>query len=284
MEKRIALFAVIFMIVGASGSAVLALSPMGPPKASLGQDQWAIGIEYANETMDLEASGTDKQITYVPGLDPYPATPRRGKYNIKDLKSNIVLGRVSYGISDNWDAFLRLGVADAECDIDQTYPDGALHQYSGFDGSFGFAWGLGTKVTIWEDNDISWGGLLQMTWVKPGDSDISLSGDSNYSGNAEIEFCEVQIAIGPTWRMEDNLSIYGGPFLHFVNGDLDFSGRTVELGSTIDMVSTGDIEEKSEFGGYVGASWDANERTSYFIECQLTGDAWGIGIGAARRF
>jgi len=285
MKKRIALFAVAFMIVGVSGSAVLALSPMGPPKAMLGQDQWSVGIEYANETMDLEASGTDREIDYTPGQDPFIVSPEGGKYKIKDLKSNIVLGRVSYGISDNWDAFLRLGVADAECDIDQTYPDGALHQYSGFDGSFGFAWGLGTKVTIWEDKDITWGGLVQMTWVKPGDSDISLSGDSNYSGNAEIEFWEAQIAIGPTWRMNDSFSLYGGPFLHFVNGDLDFSGETVAEDSTRMVTeSSGDIEEMSQFGGYVGASLDANERTSYFLECQFTGDAWGIGIGAARKF
>lgn len=281
MEKRIALFAVAFMIVGVSGSAVLALSPMGPPKALLGQDQWAAGIEYANETMDLESFGTDKDIQYVPVLD---ITTRKGKHNINDLKSNIVLGRVSYGISDDWDAFLRLGVADAQGDIEQTFTNAPPYEYRGFDGSFGFAWGFGTKVTIWEDKDVSWGGLLQMTWVEPGDSSISLKGDSNYSGNAEIEFCEVQIAIGPTWRMEDNLSIYGGPFLHYVNGDLDFSGETEEFGDRIGMVSTGDIEEKSEFGGYVGASWDENERTSCFIECQLTGDAWGIGIGAARKF
>jgi len=278
MKKRIALFVVTFIIVSVFGSAVLALSPMGPPKAMLGQDQWSVGMEYANETMDLESFGTDKNI------DDGFITTRKGKHNINDLKSNIVLGRVSYGISDNWEAFLRLGAADAKCDIEQTFTNAPSWEYQGFDGSFGFAWGLGTKVTIWEDKDITWGGLLQMTWVEPGDSDITLKGDSNYSGNAEIKFSEVQIAIGPTWRMEDNLSIYGGPFLHYVNGDLDFSGRTVELGSTIDMVSTGDIEEKSEFGGYVGASWDENERTSYFIECQLTGDAWGVGIGAARKF
>ena len=284
MEKRIALFAVAFMIVVVSGSAVLALSPMGPPKAMLGQDQWSVGIEYANETMDLEASGKVREIDYQEGQDPFFPSPRNSKYNINDLKSNIVLGRVSYGISDNWDAFLRLGVADAECDIDHTYADGALHQYPGFDGGFGFAWGLGTKVTIWEDKDITWGGLLQMTWAKPGDSDISLSGDPNFSGNAEIEFWEVQLAVGPTWRMNDNLSIYGGPFLHFVNGDLDFSGETVESDVRIVEESSGDIEEKSQFGGYVGASLDANERTSYFIECQFTGDAWGVGIGAARKF
>jgi len=281
MKKRIALFAVAFMILGVSGSAVLALSPMGPPKALLGQDQWSVGIEYANETMDLESFGTDIDIQYVPVLD---IATRKGKHNINDLKSNIVLGRVSYGISDNWDAFLRLGIADAEGDIEQTFTNAPSFEYQGFDGSYGFAWGLGTKVTIWEDKDITWGGLLQMTWVEPGDSSISLKGDSNYSGNAEIEFCEVQLAIGPTWRIEDNFSIYGGPFLHFVNGDLDFGGETIDLGDRIGMESSGDIEEKSEFGGYVGASWDENERTSYFIECQLTGDAWGIGIGAARKF
>jgi hypothetical protein len=284
MEKRIALIAVTFMIVGMSGSTVLALSPMGPPKAMLGQDHWAVGIDYAYEQMDLEASGTDKNIEHIPSLH---ITTTTGKYKIKDLKSNIVLGRVSYGISDNWDAFLRLGAADAKCDIEQTYPDGAQHEYNGFDGSFGFAWGLGTKVTIWEDNDISWGGLLQMTWMEPGDSSISSTispGNLTYSGTAEIEFWEVQLAIGPTWRLGDSFSIYGGPFLHFVDGDLDLSGQIVDPGVGIDMESSGDIEEKSQFGGYVGASWEVSESTSCFIECQLTGDAWGIGLGAARRF
>jgi hypothetical protein len=84
--------------------------------------------------------------------------------------------------------------------------------------------------------------------------------------------------------MDDNLSIYGGPFLHFVNGDLDFSGETLDLGDRIGMEASGDIEEKSQFGGYIGASLDAKERTSFFLECQFTGDAWGIGIGAARKF
>ena len=283
MEKRIALFAVTFMIVGASGSAVLALSPMGPPKAMLGQDQWAAGIDYANATMDLEASGTDIiDIVYDPELH---ITTRKSKCNIKDLESNIVLGRVSYGISDNWDAFLRLGVADAKGDIEQTYPDGATpEKFKGFDGGFGFAWGLGTKVTIWENENITWGGLLQMTWAEPDDGSISLSSDTEFTGDAEIEFWEVQIAAGPTWRIDDSVSIYGGPFLHFVDGDLDISGETTLLDSRIGLEASGDIEEKSQFGGYVGASWEVNEGTSCFIECQFTGDAWGIGLGAAQRF
>ena len=288
MEKKIALFAFVLMTVIVSNSAVLALSPMGPPKALLGQDQWSIGIEYGHQTMDLEAFGKDINIESEPETH---ITTRKGEYNINDLKSNIVLGRISYGVSDDWDAFLRLGVADAKCGIEQTFPDGTKEKYRGFDGSFGFGWGFGTRATFWRDEEVSWGGLFQITWMEPDDSDISstiegegLPFDLNYSGTAEIDIWEVQIAVGPTWRIDEGIHIYGGPFLHFVNGDLDFSGEIVDPDVGISMKSSGDIEEESQFGGYVGAHLDVDENTSCFIECQLTGDAWGIGLGAARRF
>jgi hypothetical protein len=284
MEKKIALFAATLTIVIVTNSVVFALSPMGPPKAMPGQDQWDIGVEYGNLTMDLKASGTDTNIEHIPSLY---ITTGKGKYEIKDLQSNIILGRLSYGISNNWEAFVRLGVVDAECDLEQTFPDSAQHKYRGFDGSFGLAWGFGTRATFWQDEDISWGGLFQMTWMEPDKSDISSiisPGNLNYSGTADIDIREVQIAVGPTWRVEDNIRIYGGPFLHFVDGDLDLSGTIVDPGVGIDMESSGDIEEESQFGGYVGADLDVDKNTSCFIECQLTNDAWGIGIGASRRF
>jgi len=284
MKKRIALLVFVLMVVGVSSSAVYALSPMGPPKALLGQDRWDIGIEYGHQTMDLEADATSTEIDIIPGQDDYTAV-RKYKHNIDGLKSNIIMGRAGYGINDNWDAFVRLGFTDAECDIDYIFPDNATpDKYKGFDGSFGFAWGFGTKATFWQDDELSWGGLFQITWLKPGDSSISLPSDPQFSGDAEISMREVQIAIGPTWRVEDNLRLYGGPFLHYVNGDLDISGRTVDMNAEIFTKTTGDIDEVSQFGGYVGAHLDVNQNTSCFIECQLTGDAWGIGIGAARRF
>jgi hypothetical protein len=180
---------------------------------------------------------------------------------------------------------VRLGVADAQGDIEHIFPDGATpDQYKGFDGSFGLAWGFGTRATFWKDDEICWGGLFQITWLEPGDSSISLSGDPEFSGDADVEIWEVQIAVGPTLRVDDNFRVYGGPFLHFVNGDLDISGRTVDMGTDILMETTADIEEESQFGGYVGAHLDVDENTSCYLELQLTGDAWGIGIGAARRF
>ena len=279
MEKKIVLFVFTLLLLSVFNSVVLALSPMGPPKALLGQDQWGVGIEYGHQTMDLEAAG--KVTETMPEFD-FVAV-RKVKHNINDLKLNIVMAKAGYGINDNWDAFVRLGLADAKGDIEQIYPDNAKDKFKGYDGSFGFGWGFGTRATFWQDDELSWGGLFQITWLEPDESSISLSGDPEISGDAEIDIREIQIAIGPTWRVDDNIRIYGGPFLHFVDGDLDISGRT-DLGTEILTEATGDIEEKSQFGGYVGTHLDVDENTSCFIECQLTGDAWGIGIGAARRF
>ena len=282
MEKRIALLVVGLIGVCFFSSTVLALSPMGPPKASLGQNQWAVGIDYANETMDLEASS---RMVTTQMDDPPFVYPNKVKHEIEDMKSNIILARVGYGISENWDAFVRLGMADGEAEIEQTYSNGDTEKFKGYDGNFGFAWGFGTRATFWQDNKVTWGGLFQMTWVAPDSSDISLSGDPEFSGDAEMEMLEVQISIGPTWEAADNFSVYGGPFMHFIDGDLDISYNTVLEGGLEERVkSSGDIEEKSQFGGYVGASWDVREDIACYLEGQFTGDAWGIGLGAVRRF
>ncbi|TSA52484.1 MAG: hypothetical protein D4R45_06935, partial [Planctomycetaceae bacterium] len=98
MEKKIALLAVALMVVTVSNSAVLALSPMGPPKALLGQDRWDIGIEYGQQTMDLEADATVTESTIVPGQGVHPEVGKY-KHNIDDFKSNIIMGRAGYGIN-----------------------------------------------------------------------------------------------------------------------------------------------------------------------------------------
>jgi opacity protein-like surface antigen len=285
MEKKIALFAAALMITALSNSAVLALVPMGPPKALLGQDRWDIGIEYTHQSLDLEATGDVTETDIIPGVGDFTAV-RKVKHKINDLKSDIVMARAGYGINDSWDAFVRLGLANAKGDMEQTYPDGSpTDTFKGYDGSFGLAWGLGTKATFWQDEQLSWGGLVQITWLDPGDGSVKLSGDPAFSGKADINnMWEVQIAGGPTWRLENNLRIYGGPFLHFVNGDLDISGTTTDLGTEIHTKTSSDIKEKSQFGGYVGGQLDVDQNTSCIVEFQLTSDAWGIGIGAARKF
>ena len=280
MEKKIALFIICLIVVCLSSTVVVALPPMGPPKALLGEDRWDVGIEYGFQSMDLEASGKVSDIQ----INPLFITTRKGKFKIKDLESNIVMVRAGYGISENWDAFVRLGGADAENDMERIYPDGATPDEFDSDGSYGVAWGFGTRATFWQDEEVSWGGLFQITWSEPDDSDMSLSGDPEFYGTAEIDLWEVQIAVGPTVQVDDSIRIYGGPFLHFVNGDLDLDGQTVDMGSTIFLEASGDLEEESQFGGYAGVHFDVDENTFCYVEGQYTSDAWAVGVCLARRF
>jgi opacity protein-like surface antigen len=232
--------------------------------------------------MDLEAFGSVQ--IWENGI---LQTPAFRKYKIENLKSNMIMGRLGTGLWDNWDIFVRLGVADSQGDISETLANGtpALDdQYKDFDGSFGFAWGAGTRATFYQEGNTAWGGIIQFTWANPNGSNISSDNDPNFSGDAEIKYWEVQVAIGPTIEL-DSFRIYGGPFVQFVNGDLDIKGQTTESGipSNFDDPDI-DIHEKSQIGGYAGAQWYLGENSSLYTEVQFTGDAWGVGVGTVWKF
>lgn len=226
MEKKIIVILLVFAFCVPS----FGLSPMGPPKAGLEQGQFGVGLNYTTGEMDLE-------------FDLIGGFPTE----TEEVESDMLLVDLGYGINDQWEGFVRLGVAKLEMD--------------GWDGGNEFAYGFGTKVTISEQDAITWGGLFQILWAE-GD-------DTVFGEDAEIDAYEIQIAIGPTYDAE-NVRIYGGPFLHLVDGDLEVMG-----------IDVADIEQDSVFGGYVGAQFDIAENSCVSVEAQFTGDAWAIsgGIG-----
>ncbi len=277
MEKRTKILVVALVTLSMCNSVALALPPMGPPRATVGQNHWSFGAEFGYGEMDLETSGrVQEQLLISPPF----ATASRTKYDIEGLESAMVFFNLGYGVFDTWDIFVRAGAANAKGQLAEDPPSGIGFTYTGMDGSFGFAWGIGTRVTFWQQPDagVTWGGLFQATGFDPGKSDVSLQGDPVFDGDADLEFWEVQIATGPTLEFGD-VRVYGGPFLHFVGGDLDLEGRTTD-GSTISTMQTSqDIEEQSVFGGYVGAEWLIGQGTTGNVEFQTTGDAWAVGLG-----
>lgn len=286
MEKRIALLALILIVVGVCSPVVIALPPMGPPRATLQEGQWAFGLEYGHNEMDLQTFGTIKETQ----LSPYLVRVNSyTEYKIENLQSNMFLGRIGAGVWENWDLFVRFGAIDAQDDITEELATGALgDQYTDFDSSSGFIWGFGTRTTFYQEADTTWGGLLQITWASPDGSDIIDKGDASFTGDAEIDYWEVQIAIGPTVEF-DSFRLYGGPFLHFVNGDLEISGKAVDSvtpGGPYDIMveAEHDIREESQLGGYVGTQIYLDENSSLFTEIQFTDDAWGAGVGITWRF
>jgi hypothetical protein len=286
MEKRRLVMAIVVVAVCAITSVAVALPPMGPPMATLKQGQWGAGAEYAYSKMDLKGDG--KGNLWLDGA--FYAT-EKGTLHVKDLKSNWLFGNIGYGIKEDWEAFLRLGIADAEDEIQMSAAE--MHE-AGFSADYGFAWGFGTKATFFRQGEVTWGGLFQMTWANPDDGKFSYTDTSDVppvpiSGDMQADWWEMQIAVGPTWH-KDGFCLYGGGFLYFVDGDLNAKGTgsyTDEGGPhTVAVKITSDLEEDSEFGGYVGAQWDLSKwvkNASWSAEFQLTGDAWAFGTGVIWR-
>jgi len=284
MSKRIALLAAALIVMG-SGSVLFALPPMGPPRALVGQDQWAVGVGFSHSRMDLEGSGTAREDPDGGGWLP----PSYAEHRIEDLTSNMVLARVSYGAFDSVDVFACLGLSDAQDDMTEELATGADgNRYRELDCGHGFAYGFGARATFWQEDDIAWGGLVQALWQNPSDGDIDLvpkDGDpARMSGDAELDLLEIQVAVGPTVQA-NGFSVYGGPFLHFVSGDLDVSVAGTDSFLAVNRVELSqDVDQESELGFFVGAQGDANQDITWYAEFQITGDAWGIGVGGVRKF
>ncbi len=166
------------------------------------------------------------------------------------LKTNMFLANLGYGVMDDWKGFLRLGTGDARADH--------------FGGDYRFALGWGTKYTFWKEESIDWGALFQMDWL---DSKADVSG-----ADARIKPYDYLIAVGPTYKLNEEVSIYGGPFLQWIRGH-------AEVGD-ID----GSIKEKNLLGAYGGAQAIVCENTSVFGELQIYGTGWAIATGITWKF
>jgi hypothetical protein len=99
-----------------------------------------------------------------------------------------------------------------------------------------------------------------------------------------MDITQVQIAVGPTCRLTEQLSIYGGPFLHLVNGNLDdrFSEWTDE--GLLTSHYSWNVQEDSILGAYIGAQVDLTDNCCFSIECQLTSAAEAAAMGLFWRF
>ncbi len=268
----IAVLALIQELLGVN--TVFGLSLIGPPRSILQPEENAFAFELGYSEMDLESFGE------VTG-------PDFCKYKIEKLKSISPSVRLDTNVAENWDIFLRLGLTDAAGDISEEQAGGIDGwEYNDFEGGYGLSWGIGTRATFFKQENTTWGATFQANWINPGDSDITGSNVNTgvaFSGNAEINYWEIQIAIGPTVEFE-NIRVYGGPFLHFVNGDLELTGTAATVPLATNMELSNDIREESQLGGFLGAQWNLGNNNTLVTEVQFTGDAWGVGIGAAWKF
>ena len=164
-----------------------------------------------------------------------------------------------------------------------------------FDGDTDFSIGAGAKATFYKDDKLKIGGLIQVGWsqfdgrLKPDDWPTF-----SYPAvdSVEIEITEVQIAVGPAYEIGEDVVIYGGPFYHYVDGDLDdiySAPEVIEDGGNISeyFITTQyswSMEEDASYGGYIGTQLALAHYCSLNMEYQLTSSAYCIGASIIWRF
>jgi opacity protein-like surface antigen len=250
MEQRKLLLSI--MVVGMFSSAALAIAPMGPPVATLAEGQSAVGLGYAISDMTVELSG-----------------PTAGLGDAElDVENTMYYGCLAYGISGDWNMYVALGVADAEIDAELG---------DDFDGGTDFGFAVGTKRTLHDNGtDTKWGTVFQYSTGETDDK-ISAGAYANYHlsatpGKVTYDWYEIQLALGPAVQVNEDVCVYGGPFLHFAEADLrhEAGGVTAEY----------ELEQAWELGGYIGTLINLGGSASLALEFLFTGEGWAAGIGA----
>jgi hypothetical protein len=298
MEKK--QLAVVVAVVGVFCSAALAGAPLGPPRSLVEHGQWAVNFEYGHEEIDLYTYGTwdYRDRDWDPSAEEWLdwsdwECDGSGVMEIRDLEADMWMGSLEYGLCDRWEVFIRLGIADAqdevepvECgayDVDEIY---------NFDGDYGFAWGAGTKMTICQHGDWTFGGVIQMTFLYPDESDLTWGwedegGTGVVEGEGDLELRQFQAGIGATLdlsSMLDGWFAYGGICWLYMRGDMDVDLTVTRYASdetpVIQAGSRGDhdVAEQGDIGGWVGLGCHL-ETVVCFAEAQILEDYWLVGGG-----
>ena len=254
MKKKTLALVVVCLVVGMCCSNVFALNLMGPPNAGLSKGQWEFGADYSMSEFALDFDfNSSNTITYP--------DKTRDKMKMDDIS-----GRIGYGIKEWVDGFVRFGMADIKNSEDGEKYDGD-----------GTSYGVGANFTIHEQEDLEWGVQAQVSWVDT-DGEWSDAGAA-WVGDADVKFMQIVVALGPNYQIKEGLSIYGGPFWYLLDGEKKYKETSPSAGDWEKY----DLENKSDFGGFVGVQVDLHENVVLNIEYQLTSDDNIFAVGAVWR-
>ena len=232
MKKSLYLLCFVFVLPGLLNSNSLALTPIGSPLATLDRGQFAAGFGYAYSKGEWEG--------HVFGLT----------VTVEDIELDTYMANLCFGLDDAVELQIDLGAT--------TYDDGDMTS------SGDFAGGVGLKITFAEHDKVKLGSAFMIHWYEASDSGVTLG----IPWTENDDWTEIQIAVGPSYE-NGRLRLYGGPFLHFIDGDAD--------GTIAGFPVSGDFEEESNVGGFVGAQLDLDDNTRLGIEYLFTGSDYGIG-------
>lgn len=237
---------------------VLAFDFMGPTTSRLKKSgKTSIGVEYFWSKMEIDAEG-------ISALDLTSDT-------IDDFETDKITANLALGMGRGSEIFFRFGVTDADPDNNDSW--GGIPDHMGSSDEV-LVLGGGAKWTLYDGAGFGWGLLTQLSWAE-----YDFDGKSYPVGvydvilSPEFEVVEVQIATGPTFKLNDDLTIFGGPFLNFLNGDAEFEGSIDDSSAFF----SADLEQEAILGGYIGAGLELGQKANLSFEIQATSGNYGMG-------
>jgi opacity protein-like surface antigen len=265
------------VIICTSCPAAFAMGLMGPPASGMKHEDFKIGVNYSYNKLDLEFNDGE-YVEYVDGL--FDASGPQSDLKLKNIKINTVYVDLGYGVTDNFEVFLRLGGTNAKFSGSTFWSTG-----ENFDSNTDFAIGGGAKATFYEEGKLKIGGLIQADWseldgaIRPKEWPVA-------DDTVQFDITKVRIAAGPSYELTDMISIYGGPFLHFVRGDWQDVYNQIDpiSGGLLTSKYTWTVKEDSSFGVYIGAQMEISENSAFLIEYQHTSAADTVGASVAVKF
>jgi opacity protein-like surface antigen len=261
--KKIVLTSVVLLFCC---STVHALDFLGQPSGQLESSQLQLRFGYSQSEIDIitdDDTGdfTDEEI------------------EIRDIDLDKYYFDLVLGFDKGTALFFRVGAAKAE-------PDRKLNEsnFGGYigDSDDGLLLGGGIKVTLYEEKSFKWGLSVQFTAAQYDfkKADFNVGGINYFDFETKSTVYETMISTGPTLVLNKYVSVYGGPFLHFIRGEIE-----AEAVKEIILTSAETkIKEDSIIGGFVGAEFTLGDNLSFNIEGQRTNSASGFGGSLAFKF
>ena len=271
--RKILSFTVVLAFLLFLNSSAYCLDFMGPPVAGLEWGQVEAGMNFTISKMDLELNG-GLYDDYFDGI--WIDSGEALDVKFKDFKINRAYANIGYGLMDGVEGFLRIGGANGKFD------DSIWLNEEEFTSGAEFAFSGGVKFTFYNEGNLQLGGLFQAGMTNF-DGELS-SVNWSASDFVEVNMAEMQFALGACGDINENVSIYGGPFVHFVSGDLKDNSYILDSGGLLASEFTWDIEQESVLGGYLGIQMNFAENASFNIEYQHTSDAGAFGMSFVSRF
>lgn len=280
-KMRKAIYCFVLMFICLCSPAAFALDTMGPPSTDLEYGQLKFGLDYSYSQVDLELNN-GRYITYLDGW--FDEAGSEHSYSLKNVKVRKFYAYFGYGLAYNLESFIRVGGANAKFG-DSAFSPEFWPGGEDFDSNTDFSIGFGLKGTFYEEDNIKFGGLFQVNRsefdgaIQPADWPVA----DDY---VEMGLAEIQMAVGLTCKVSESFSIYGGPFLHFINGEWDDVYSEITTVSPYQLRTSKyswDIEEDS-FGGYFGMNLNLGENSGLNIEYQHTSTSDGIGLNLVWKY